>query len=107
MQVPQPVINYCKTLIDIAAEYYDLNEARPMIKRHFKRSKNASISAIFRKVKKDARFSVYADYPIASLITEVMNEMGIKTTKKKLVYALKDSKDLQGKSLLMKQLLGM
>jgi len=86
-------------------EYYNLDEAKPLIIRRFKSNTNASISAMFRTLINHPKFKVFGDYPIISLIVGEMKTLRIPVDKDKLIYALRQSEELKGKSGVVEDLL--
>jgi hypothetical protein len=83
----------------------DLESVKPTIQAHFKRYPNASISAMFRRVRKSPRVSFFGDYPLISLIVTTANDMGIVVSRPALRRACRLTKELKGKVLMVDQLL--
>lgn len=83
----------------------DLNIVIPKIQRHFKKNPNASISAMFRNLRKLSYLSFIGDYSILSIIVTTISEMGIVISKSALQYAARQSEELKGQTTLLRQLL--
>lgn len=83
----------------------DLESVKPTIESHFKRYPNASVSAMFRKLRKSPRVSFFGDYPILSLIITTMNELGIIAKKLAVRRVFWISEDLKGQRSVLRQLL--
>jgi hypothetical protein len=86
-------------------KFQNLNWAHPFVKKKFRKNPNSSISAIYRKLRGDSHLSLIGDYPIFSLILSEITSLGIKPKPTILRYALKQSNELKGKSLILKALL--
>lgn len=87
--------------------YQDLERAKNISIKQFKKNSNASISALFRRLRKDKRFSLIGDYPIISTVLQARHELGLKSDKNKLLYATRQSEELKGKKKLLDCLISM
>lgn len=83
----------------------DLESVKPTITSHFKRYPNASVSAMFRKLRKSPRVSFFGDYPILSLIILTMNELGITAKKLAIQRVFWMSEELKGQRSVLHQLI--
>lgn len=82
----------------------DLESVKPTIESHFRRYPNASVSAMFRRLRKSPRVSFFGDYPILSLIITTMNEHGIVAKKLAIQRVFWVSKELKGQRTILRQL---
>lgn len=87
--------------------YQDLERAKSISIKQFNKNPNASISALFRRLRKDKRFSLMGDYPIISTVLRTRHELGLRTDKTKLLYATRQSEELKGKKKLLNCLISM
>lgn len=83
----------------------DLNVTIPRIQKHFTKYPSASISAMFRSLRKSPNMSFFGDYPIVSTIVTTMQSMGIPVKKSSLKRACRQSEELKGQKLLLNHLL--
>ena len=83
----------------------DLESVKPTIESHFRRYPNASVSAMFRKLRKSPRVSFFGDYPILSLIITTMNELGITAKKLAVQRVFWISQELKGQRGVLHQLI--
>lgn len=83
----------------------DLESTKERIKRHFTRHPQASISALFRGLRKSQNLYFIGDYPLMKLIVVTMHELGIEVRKRPLQRAIQQSSELKGQKILSQQLL--
>ena len=77
-------------------EFYDLNAAKPVVRKKFKENPKSTVSGMFRVLRKDGYFRYFADYPLMSVIVETVGKMGIKVTRQAVKNACRYSEDLKG-----------
>ena len=87
--------------------YQDLDKAKSISINHFEKNPNASISALFRRLRNHKKYSLIGDYPIIATILNARQELGLKNDKKKLLYATRQSEELKGKKKLLDSLITM
>src|SRR3989344_6784547 len=85
--------------------FQDLNIAVPVIQKHFSKYPQASISFVFRKLRRRQSLSFFGDYPIISVVVITMREMGIPIKRRLLRKPFNQSEELRGQILLLDQLL--
>lgn len=83
----------------------DLESAKIKIQKHFAKYPQASISAMFRELRKSQSISMFGDYSIIRLIVSTMHELGIEVRKRPLQRAIQQSPELKGQKSLRRQLL--
>lgn len=83
----------------------DPNIVLPRIKKHFLKNPNASISALFRKLRSLPYLSAIGDYPLLSLIISARSEIGVWVKRSSVRRAVRYSKELSGRKALVDQLL--
>ena len=83
----------------------DLESVKPTIQSHFRRYPKASVSAMFRKLRKSPRVSLFGDYPILSLIITTMNELDIVAKKLAVQRVFWISEELKGQRIILRQLI--
>lgn len=83
----------------------DIRSVKPKIIKHFKRCPNASVSAMFRVLRKSPALSFFGDYPIIAFILEIIDEVGIKIKRPRLLRAIRQSPELRGQKLLINSFL--
>lgn len=86
------------------SQFQSLDKAEIIVKKHFRNYPKASVSAMFRKLRKDNRFSLIGDYPIISSILSNLEEMGIRRSKQQVFYATRQSDELKGKTIILASL---
>lgn len=84
---------------------YTLDPIKKPLQRHFRKHPKASIYSAFKKYRKVEKYKMFGDYPLISLITFTVAELGIKPSEISVKKALRISKDLKGRSTVSKQLL--
>ena len=85
--------------------FFNLNGARPLVTKRFTKNPRASVSAMFRALRKDTNFRYFGDFPIMSVIVESLNSLGIEVSRSALQFASRQSKELSGQSILYDELL--
>ena len=90
-------------------QIYDQNHFESLILTRFKNNKRASISAMFRKLKKHPH-NVWGDYPLIRLIIDTARGLGVKFTRKQIWHTITFSEELKSlrkrnKTALLNQLL--
>lgn len=83
----------------------DLESVKPKIKKHFGKYPSASISAMFRNLRNSPRLSLFGDYPILSVIVEVMHEVGVAIKRRVVQRAMRQSQELKGRRAFLNCLL--
>jgi len=84
---------------------FTLEKAKKDVRRHFSKNPRASISAMYRNLRKDSSLSAYGDYVLFARIVNTLTDIGIVIKKKTLGYAMRQSPELKGKSILLKELM--
>lgn len=84
--------------------YQDLNDIRIYIQKHFEKYPAASISATYRLLRKRNSVSLFGDYPLLATIISTVSKMGIHIKKAAIARAARQSRELRGKTVLLKQL---
>jgi len=85
--------------------FQDLNIAVPVIQKHFSKYPQASISFVFRKLRRRQSLSFFGDYSLISVIVTTMRMMGIPVKRRMLRKTFNQSKELRGKISLLDKLL--
>src|SRR3989344_5916303 len=83
----------------------DLDSAKIKIQKHFAKYPSASISAMFRGLRKSQSVIFFGDYALMRLIVVTMRELGIEVRKRPLQRAIQQSLELKGQKSLPQQLL--
>src|SRR3989338_4677421 len=83
----------------------DLDSAKIKIQKHFSKYPSASISAMFRELRKSPSIFMFGDYSLIRLIVSTMQELGIEVRKRPLQRAIQQSPELKGQKSLPQQLL--
>ncbi|KKQ08911.1 hypothetical protein A3E66_04665 [Candidatus Daviesbacteria bacterium RIFCSPHIGHO2_12_FULL_37_16] len=83
----------------------DLESAKIKIQKHFAKYPQASISAMFRELRKSQSICMFGDYSLIRLIVSTMQELGIEVRKRPLQRAIQQSPELKGQKTLPRQLL--
>lgn len=79
----------------------DLNKAKPIIAKHWKKHPRASIGVMFKRLRNDKRFSGVGDYPIISMIVGTIRELGLEVERRKVFQAFQQSPELRGKRIII------
>lgn len=82
-----------------------LDGAKMKMQKHFTKYPNASISAMFRELRKSPSLYFFGDYVLLSSIVSTMQELGIEVKKRPLQRAIQQSPELKGQKALPRQLL--
>lgn len=84
-----------------ASPVYELESAQHQVAKHFKNYPNASISAMFRKLRENQKYRYFGDYLLLRLIVETARDSGV-TVKKEAVYrAVSYSPELKGQRIVL------
>ena len=83
----------------------NLDSAKMKVQKHFTKYPNASISAMFRELRKSPSICMFGDYSLIRLIVSSMQELGIQVRKRPLQRAIQQSPELKGQKTLPRQLL--
>src|SRR3990167_10472181 len=83
----------------------DLESAKIKIQKHFAKYPQASISTMFRGLRKSQTIIFFGDYALMRLIVVTMKEMGLEVRKRPLQRAIQQSPELKGQKSLPRQLL--
>ncbi len=86
-------------------DIYTLDKAEAEIGRHFSKNRNATITAIYRKLRSLPALEPYGDYILFAVIVSVMTNMGIRIRAGLLMRAMRQSPELKGKTVLLRELL--
>lgn len=84
---------------------HDLESTKIKIQKRFAKYPKASISTMFRDLRKTQTLHFFGDYPLMRLIVVTMHELGIEVRKRPLQRAIQQSEELKGQKLLSRQLL--
>lgn len=79
----------------------DIEQYRPKVIKHFNKYPSASISAMFRDLRKSPRLSFFGDYPIMAFILEILSEVGIRVNRPRLLRATRQSNELRGRKAMI------
>ena len=82
----------------------DLESTKIKIQKHFAKFPQASISFMYRDLRKSQKVIFFGDYPLMRLIIVTMKEMGIEVRKRPLQRAIQQSPELKGQKTISKQL---
>ena len=61
---------------------------------NFQRNPRRSVSALFRRFRKELRFSLIGDYPLLGTIINAAGSIGIRFNRTKIAYVFRQSKEL-------------
>lgn len=83
----------------------DIDRHRPKVMKHFKKYPSASISAMFRHLRKSTRLSFFGDYLLIAFIVDVLQEMNVLIRRPQLLRTIRQSADLKGRKVVVAALL--
>ena len=76
-------------------QFQNLNLAIPVIQQRYKKNPRRSISATFRQLRNQQRFSFFGDYPILATVLDAVMTIGIIPARPTVTYALNSSNELR------------
>lgn len=79
-------------------QFQTLNNIKTPVQRHFKKHPNSSIYSCFKKYRNQDQYSLIADYPLLSAITQAITEIGIKPNVHSIRRTFRSSIDLKGQN---------
>src|SRR3989344_9198094 len=82
----------------------NLNNLKPKVQHYLAKNPNASLSATFRKYKKQEGYSFFGDYPLLSIIVHSFNIFGKILNRSSIRRAVRCSQELKGRKVLVQQL---
>ena len=82
--------------------FQDLSLAKPIIEKRFTKNPSASLSGMFKFLRRHSKFSAFGDYPIISIILSTLKEMNIRITKIQFLYGCRLSQEIKGQKTLLR-----
>jgi len=93
-----------KEVVKVFNRIQSLDNAQEKVLKHFKKHPTASISAMFKNLRKDDRISLIGDYPIISVIVTSMYALNLRVKRRNVFKALRQSQELKGKRVIINSL---